>query len=156
MNLNATLFVQIVVFLIFAVFTAKVVWPPLVKVLDERSQRIADSLAAAEKSKQEVANVEAQVQAEIKKAREEGAKRILEAEQRANVVAADIKAKAEADAAKIIEQAKAEAKQEIFRAKEELRGQVAALAMKGAEQILKREISSANHADLLKQISNEL
>lgn len=156
MNLNATLFVQIVVFLIFAVFTAKVVWPPLVKVLDERSQRIADSLAAAEKSKQEVANVEAQVQAEIRKAREEGAKRILEAEQRANVVAADIKAKAEADAAKIIEQARAEAKQEIFRAKEELRGQVAALAMKGAEQILKREISSANHADLLKQISNEL
>lgn len=156
MNLNATLFVQIVVFLIFAVFTAKVVWPPLVKVLDERAQRIADSLAAAEKSKQEVANVEAQVQAEIRKAREEGAKRILEAEQRANVVAADIKAKAEADAAKIIEQARAEAKQEIFRAKEELRGQVAALAMKGAEQILKREISSANHADLLKQISNEL
>ena len=92
MNLNATLFVQIVVFLIFAIFTAKVVWPPLVKVLDERSQRIADSLAAAEKSKQEVANVEAQVQAEIRKAREEGAKRIAEAEQRAGVVAADIKA----------------------------------------------------------------
>lgn len=156
MNLNATLFVQIVVFLIFAIFTAKVVWPPLVKVLDERSQRIADSLAAAEKSKQEVANVEAQVQAEIKKAREEGAKRIAEAEQRAGVVAAEIKARAEEEAAKIIEQAKTEAKQEVFRAKEELRAQVAALAMKGAEQILKREISSANHADLLNQISNEL
>ena len=70
MNLNATLFVQIVVFLVFAIFPAKVVWPPLVKVLDERSQRIADSLAAAEKSKQEVASVEQHVQAEIKKADE--------------------------------------------------------------------------------------
>lgn len=89
MNLNATLFVQIVVFLVFAIFTAKVVWPPLVKVLDERSQRIADSLAAAEKSKQEVASVEQHVQAEIKKAREEGQKRIAEAEQRAQIVAAE-------------------------------------------------------------------
>ena len=150
MNLNATLFVQIVVFLVFAIFTAKVVWPPLVKVLDERSQRIADSLAAAEKSKQEVASVEQHVQAEIKKAREEGQKRIAEAEQRAQIVAAEIKQNAEQQASKIIQQAKIEAQQE------ELRADVAALAMKGAEQILKREINSATYADLLKQISNEL
>ena len=156
MNLNATLFVQIVVFLVFAIFTAKVVWPPLVKVLDERSQRIADSLAAAEKSKPEVASVEQHVQAEIKKAREEGQKRIAEAEQRAQIVAAEIKQNAEQQASKIIQQAKIEAQQEVLRAKEELRADVAALAMKGAEQILKREINSATYADLLKQISNEL
>lgn len=156
MNLNATLFVQFVVFLVLAGFTAKFVWPPLMKALDERAQKIADGLAAAERSKEEMAAVEKRVQIQMAGARDEAQKRISEAEGNALRIADDIKRTAEAQAAQIIEQAKAEAEQQMIRARETLRADVAALAVKGAEQILKREVDAVAHADLLKQLAVEL
>lgn len=156
MNLNATLFVQFVVFLVLAGFTAKFVWPPLMKALDERAQKIADGLAAAERSKEEMAAVEKRVQVQMAGARDEAQKRISEAEGNAQRIAEEIKRTAEAQAAQIVEQAKAEAEQQMIRARETLRAEVAALAVKGAEQILKREVDAAAHADLLKQLAVEL
>ncbi len=156
MNLNATLFVQFVVFLVLAGFTAKFVWPPLMKALDERAQKIADGLAAAERSKEEMAAVEKRVQVQMAGARDEVQKRISEAETNAQKIADDIKQSAQAQATQIIEQAKAEAEQQMIRARETLRAEVATLAVKGAEQILKREVNAAAHADLLKQLAKEL
>ncbi len=156
MNLNATLFAQFVVFIVLAIFTAKVVWPPLVKVLDERAKRIQEGLTAADRSKQEMIAVQKHVQSEIAKAREEGQKRIQEAETRAQQIADDIKHDAENEAAEIIAQAKAQADLQIRQAREQLRAEVATLAVKGAEQILKREIDAQAHADLLNKISAEL
>lgn len=156
MNLNLTLFVQFVVFIILAIFTAKVVWPPLMKVIDERAQKIADGLAAADRSKEEMIAVEKRVQTQLASARDEGQKRINDAEQHAQKLAEEIKQTAQAQAARIIEQAKAEAEQQLVRAREALRADVAALAVKGAEQILKREVNASAHADLLKQLSVEL
>src|SRR5437763_1120451 len=88
--------------------------------------------------------------------RSEGAQRVADAEARAQLVADEIKANAQAEAARIVAQARAEAEQQVTKAREELRGQVAALAVKGAEQILKREINPQAHADLLAQLSTEL
>lgn len=156
MNLNATLFAQFVVFIVLAIFTAKVVWPPLVKVLDERAKRIQDGLTAADRSKQEMIAVQKHVQTEIAKAKEEGQKRVQEAETRAQQIADDIKNDAENEAAEIIAQAKAQADLQIRQAREQLRAEVAALAVKGAEQILKREIDAQAHADLLNKLSAEL
>ena len=156
MNLNATLFVQFVVFLVLAGFTAKFVWPPLMKALDDRAQKIADGLAAAERSKEEMAAVEKRVQAQMSSARDEAQKRISEAEGNAQKIAEEIKQNAQAQATQMIEQAKAEAEQQMIRAREALRGEVAALAVKGAEQILKREVNAAAHDDLLKQLAKEL
>lgn len=156
MNLNATLFVQFVVFLLLAAFTAKFVWPPLMKALDERAQKIADGLAAAERSKEEMAAVEKRVQVQMAGARDEAQRRINDAESNAQKIAEDIKQSAQAQATQIIEQAKAEAEQQTIRAREALRAEVAALAVKGAEQILKREVNAAAHADLLKQLAKEL
>jgi F-type H+-transporting ATPase subunit b len=155
-NLNATLFAQFVVFIILAVFTAKVVWPPLMKAIDERAQKIADGLAAADRSKQEMVAVERHVQVELAKAREEGQRRLTEAEGAANKLADDIRQSAETQAAQIIAQAKAEAEAEVLRMRESLRNDVAALAVKGAEQILKREVDASVHAALLKQLADEL
>ena len=151
MNLNATLFAQFVVFIILAIFTAKVVWPPLVKVLE-----IQEGLTAADRSKQEMIAVQKHVQTELAKAREEGQKRVQEAETRAQKIADDIKQDAESEAAAIIAQARAQADLQIKQAREELRAEVASLAVKGAEQILKREIDAKAHADLLNKISAEL
>jgi F-type H+-transporting ATPase subunit b len=150
------MFVQSIVFLILAWVVAKFVWPPVVGALDARAKKIAEGLAAADQGKQAMAAAEKRVQVELASARDEGAKRIADAEQRAQLVADEIKANAQAEAARIVAQAKAEAEQQVTKAREELRGQVATLAVKGAEQILKREINPQAHADLLAQLSTEL
>ena len=156
MNLNATLFAQLVVFLILAIFTAKVVWPPIVKALDERATKIQEGLTAADRSKQEMIAVQQHVKAEIAKAKEEGAKRVQDAEARAQKVAEDIRSNAETQAADILAQARAQADLQIRQAREQLRAEVASLAVKGAEQILKREINADAHAELLNKLSAEL
>ena len=156
MNLNATLAAQFVVFFILAMFTMKFVWPPLMKALDDRAQKIADGLAAADRGKAEMAAAEKRVQAELSGARDEGQKRIGEAEKRAQGIIDDAKKTASEEAARIIAAAHDDAQQQVTRAREELRGQVATLAVKGAEQILKREVNAAAHADLLTQLQTEL
>ena len=156
MNLNATLFAQFVVFFILAGFTMKFVWPPLMKALDERAEKIANGLAAADRGKAEMAAAAKTVQAELASARDEGQKRIADAEKRAQMIGDEIKANAQAEANRILSQAKADAEQQVTKAREELRSQVAALAVKGAEQILKREVNAAAHADLLSQLAVEL
>ncbi|OON59428.1 F0F1 ATP synthase subunit B [Massilia sp. KIM] len=156
MNLNATMFAQLVVFLILAFFTMKFVWPPLMKALDERAERIANGLAAADRGKADLAAAEKRVQTELASARDEVQKRIADAEKRAAAIIDEAKRTASEEAARIVANAKAEAEQQVTRAREELRGQVATLAVQGAEQILKREVNAAAHADLLSQLSTEL
>ena len=156
MNLNATLFVQFVVFFILAGFTMKFVWPPLMKALDERAERIANGLAAADRGKADLAAAEKRVQVELSGARDEVQKRIVEADKRAAQIIDAAKLTAAEEAARIVAAARADAEQQVTRAREELRGQVAALAVQGAEQILKREVNAAAHADLLAKLSTEL
>ncbi|WP_020200458.1 MULTISPECIES: F0F1 ATP synthase subunit B [Cupriavidus] len=156
MNLNATFLAQMVVFFILWWVVAKFIWPPLVKALDERAKKIADGLAAAEKGKAELELANKRVDQALAEARTEGAQRVADAEKRAQLTADEIKHNAQAEAARIIAQAKAEAEQQVTRAREQLRDQVAVLAVKGAEQILKREVNAQVHADLLNQLKAEL
>ena len=146
------MFVQAIVFLILAFSIAKFVWPPMMAALDARAKKIADGLAAADQGKQAMAAAQKTVQAELATARDEGQKRIADAEKRGNALVEEAKA----EAARIIAQAKADAEQQVTKAREELRAQVAGLAVKGAEQILKREVNAAAHADLLSQLATEL
>lgn len=156
MNINSTLFVQFVVFFILAMFTMKFVWPPLMKALDERAAKIASGLAAADRGKADLAAAEKRVQTELAGARDEVQKRITDAEKRAAVIIEEAKRTAADEGARIVAAAKADAEQQVNSAREALRGQVAALAVAGAEQILKREVNAAAHADLLSQLSTEL
>lgn len=156
MNLNATLIVQFVVFFILVFVTMKFVWPPVMKALDERAERIANGLAAADRGKAQLIEAQKQVAAELATTRDESTKRIADAEKRASAIIEEAKQQAAVEAARIVEGAKADAEQQVTRAREELRGQVAALAVKGAEQILKREVNASAHADLLSQLATEL
>ncbi|ANH31320.1 F0F1 ATP synthase subunit B [Ralstonia pseudosolanacearum] len=156
MNLNATLVAQMVVFFILWWVVAKFIWPPLVKALDERAKKIADGLAAADKGKAELELANKRVEQALTEARTEGAQRIADAEKRAQMTADEIKQNAQAEAARIVAQAKAEAEQQAVRVRESLRDQVAVLAVKGVEQILKREVNAQVHADLLTQLKAEL
>lgn len=156
MNLNATLFAQLVVFFILAWFTMKFVWPPIMKALDERAQKIADGLAAADKAKSDLAHAEKKAADELRKARESAAEFRTGAEKQA----ATLLEEARAEAAKIIaaarEAAEGEAAAAAQRAKEALREHVAQLAVAGAEKILRKEINAQAHADLLAQLKAEL
>ena len=156
MNLNATLFAQAIVFAILVWFTMKFVWPPIAKALDERAQKISEGLAAAEKAKVELAVANKRVEEELSKSRNESAARLADAERRAQQIIEDAKARANEEAAKIVAAAKADAEQQMFQAREALREQVANLAVKGAEQILQREVNAGVHAELLSRLKTEL
>jgi len=156
MNLNATLIAQIVVFMILWWFTMKFGWPPITKALDERASKIADGLAAADKAKLELANANKSVQEQLAQSRDEIAQRLADAEKRAAAIVEEAKQRASQEAAKIVSDAKAEADQLAVQAREALREQVAGLAVKGAEQILRREVSAEVHADLLSRLKSEL
>ena len=156
MNINATLFLQAIVFAILVWFTMKFVWPPITKALDERALKIADGLAAADKAKSELSTANKRVEEELSKSRADTATRLADAERRGQAIVAEAKAKATEEANKIIAAAQAEAHQQMTKAREALRDQVAALAVKGAEQILRKEVNAGVHADLLGRLKTEL
>lgn len=156
MSLNATLFAQLVVFFILAWFTMKFVWPPITKALDERASKIADGLAAADRAKTELASANKRVEEQLASVRDENAHRLADAEKRALAIVEDAKKRATEEGSKIVAAAKSEAEQQLVQARESLREQVAALAVKGAEQILKREVNAGVHAELLSRLKTEL
>jgi len=156
MNLNQTMLYQAGVFFILALFTMKFVWPPLIGAIDARMKKIADGLAAADKGQAAMKEAEKKIQLELAGAREEGAKHVASAEKRALLILEEAKKTASEEAARIIAAAKADAEQQVNKAREELRSEVASLAVRGAEQILKREINAEGHADLLNQLKTEL
>ncbi|MBJ7380129.1 MAG: F0F1 ATP synthase subunit B [Polynucleobacter sp.] len=156
MNLNATLLAQILVFFILALFTMRFIWPPLIKALDERASKIADGLAAAERGKADLESATKHAEQALSEARNEGVRRVAEAEKRAQLSAEEIRANAQAEAARIIAQAKDDANRQVIQARDALRQEVAKLAVKGAEQILRREIDVKAHSSLLDQLKAEL
>lgn len=156
MNINATLFLQAIVFAILVWFTMRYVWPPLAKALDERAAKITAGLSAADKAKAELAAAQQQVSKQLSAARDDAAKRLADAERMAQSMIEEAKSRASEEAAKIVANAKAEALQESSKARDALRAQVAQLAVKGAEQILKREVNAGVHADLLERLQTEL
>ena len=156
MSLNATLFAQMAVFFILAWFTMKFVWPPITKALDERAQKIAEGLAAADKAKSELTTANRRVEEQLALARTDATQRLADAERLAQSMVEEAKSRASEEGAKIIAAARTEAEQEVVKARETLRDQVAALAVAGAEQILRREVNAGVHADLLGRLKAEL
>ena len=143
-------------FFILAWFTMTFVWPPITAALDERAQKIKSGLDAADNAKLELAAANKRVESELAASRGDAAARLADAERRAQVMVEEAKARASDEGAKIVAAAKAEAEAQSVQVREALREQVAALAVKGAEQILRREVNATVHADLLGQLKKEL
>lgn len=156
MTINATLIAQMIVFLILIWFTMKFIWPPLTKAMDDRARRIAEGLSAAEKARKELADADVRVADEIKKARSEAVSIIDRAHQQANQIVDKAKQDAIVEATRQKATAAADIESMTHRAREELRGQVASLAVSGAEKILKREIDASAHKALLDQLVAEM
>jgi F-type H+-transporting ATPase subunit b len=155
-NINATLIGHAIWFAIFIWLTMKYIWPPLQKAMHDRQKQIADGLAAAERGKQELANSSKKADEAVAAARVRATEILAGAEKRAAEIVDEAKGQAKAEGDRIITAAKAEVEQEVSRAKESLRDQVAALAVAGAEKILRREVDAKAHAELLGQLKREL
>jgi len=155
-SINATLIIQMIVFAILVWFTMKFVWPPITAALDERARKVADGLSAADKAKADLAAANQRVEQQLAAARDDAAKRLADAERLGQQMIEEAKGRASDEAAKIVAAAKAEAEQESIKAREVLREQVAGLAVKGAEAILRREVDANVHAELLGRLKTEL
>jgi F-type H+-transporting ATPase subunit b len=153
---NLTLVIQGLAFFAVAWLVMKFIWPPIIAAMEERQQKIAEGLAAADRSKKDLAMAEEKVAEVIREAR---------------VKAAEIVSAAEVRRAQIIDLAKEEAIEEGNRqkaaalaeiasagnrAREDLRKQVSALAVAGAEKLIRREIDSNAHKALLDELAAEI
>lgn len=156
MNLNVTMVAQAVTFFVFIWFCAKFIWPPLTKAMAERQKQVADGLAAGEEGRQSLVRSAKQADEDIGKARARAGEIVAQAEKRASQMIEEAKSSAREEGNREKTAAKAEIEQEVSRAKEALRSQVAALAVAGAEKILRREVDAKAHADLLQAVQAEL
>ena len=156
MNLNATLFAQALVFFLFIYVTVKYIWPLMQEQIDLRQKTIADGLAAAEQGRKSLETSTRQAEESVKQGRDRAAEIVAQAEKRAAQVIEEARATAKAEGDREKAAAKADIQQEASRAREQLREQVAALAVAGAEKILRREVDAKAHADLLDGIKKQL
>ncbi len=156
MNFNATLIGQSITFIFFVWFCMKLVWPPIMRALEARKKQIADGLAAADRGKHELELASRRAGDNLRDAKAQAAEVIAQAEKRAAQIVEEAKTAAQEEGERQLAAAQADIDQEANRARESLREQVAALAVAGAEKILRREVNPQTHAELLGQLKAEL
>ena len=156
MNLNLTLFAQAATFALFIWFTVKFVWPPLLRAIEARQKTIADGLAEAERGRSSLADAQKQTDILLKEARARAQEIVVSAEKAASQRIEESKSQAKTEGERLVTAAHAQIQQEVQSAKQQLREQVAQLVVSGAEKILRREVDSKAHADMLNQLKAQL
>ena len=156
MNLNLTLIAQAITFTVFIWATVKFIWPYMLRAIETRQKTIADGLAAAEEGRRSLEVSSKRADEELRRARERAAELLSQADKRAAQMIEEAKNAAKEEGAREKAAAKAEIQQELTRAREQLRDHVAALAVAGAEKILRREVDARAHGELLDSIKKQL
>jgi F-type H+-transporting ATPase subunit b len=156
MNLNFTLFAQAAAFILLIVFTMRVVWPPLLRAIESRQKTIADGLAEAERGRSALTDAQKEKEAILREARNRAQEIVALAEKAASQRVEESKSQAKSEGERLLASANAQIQQEVQSAKQQLREQVAALAVSGAEKILRREVDAKAHADMLNQLKAQL
>ena len=156
MNLNATLFIQTIVFVILGWITMRYIWPPLTQAIEGRQRKIAEGLVSAEKAEKSLAEAKASATDIIKEARVQANKIVEQANRRSSEVVEEARGTAIAEGQRLLADARNEVTLESNRAREQLRREVALIAVAGAAKLLGREIDARAHADLLEQLALEI
>ncbi len=151
-----TLIGETIAMIVFVWFTMKFIWPPLMRAIEARQVEIADGLAAAERGRSSLTEARGEADKIIAAAREQARSIIDQANSRASDIVEGARTEGETEKRRQLESAQSEIEVEINRAREDLRGQVAQIAMAGAERVLGREIDSAKHRELLERLVQEL
>jgi F-type H+-transporting ATPase subunit b len=155
-NINLTLIGQMIAFVCFVLFCMKYVWPPILAAMAEREKKIAEGLAAADRASRDLELAQEKAVERLKEAKHEAAGIIDAANKRSAQLVEEAKQTAGVEAERVKVAAQAEIEQETNRAREQLRGQVAALALAGAEKVLGAEIDRKAHAALVDKLAAEL
>jgi len=155
-DINLTLIGQAIAMAVFVWFCMKYVWPFIVQAIEERQAHIADGLAAADKGARSLEEAQVRINAMIEDARAQARGILDQAQARGNGIIEEARAAADQERERIIQAAEAEVDQQVNRARDELRGQVAAIAVAGAEKILAREIDPGTHQDLLTRLAAQI
>lgn len=156
MDVNATLIVQMLVFVAFIWVTMRFVWPPMTKALEARRKKIADGLAAAEEGQKALEVAEGKVREQLAEAKAQVSHMIEQANHRANHIVEEAYNKAREEADRVLALAKNEVAQEYNAAREKLLKQVSAIAVAGAEKILQREVDKASNDRLVDELVSEM
>lgn len=156
MNINLTLIVQMLVFILLIWFTMKFVWPMILGPMEERSKKIAQGLAAADKGQQALTHAKEQADAIVREARERAVQIVEQAQHRASELVEEAKGLASSDAKRIKAQAEEQVVLESSRAREALRREVAQIAVQAASKLLEREIDPKSHADLISKLATRI
>lgn len=156
MNITATLFGQMLFFVVFVWFTMKFVWPHITAAMAERQKKIAEGLSAADRAAKDLELAQEKAADNLREAKDQAAQIIAQANKRAAEIIDEAKVQARAEGDRLIVAAKAEVDQETHRAREQLRKQVSALAMAGAEKVLAKSIDAQAHGELLDKLAAEL
>ncbi len=153
MNINATLLAQVLVFAALVWFTMKFIWPQVIDAIDKRNKEIADGLEAAERGRSELGAAQERIEKLVGEARGQASEIIDQANGRATRIVEEAREEGERERQRLVAAAHSEIERETSQARDELRGQVAALAIAGAEKILLREIDPSAHSEMLKRFS---
>jgi F-type H+-transporting ATPase subunit b len=156
MNINLTLFMQMIAFGVFVWFCMKYVWPPIVNALAERKTKIAEGLAAAERGHHEQELGQKRAKEIMHEAKQQAAEIVSQAQRRAADIVEEAKGDARSEGERLVAAAKAEIEQETNRAREELREKVAELAVAAAGKILEKEIDAAAHKSLVDSFAKQI
>ncbi len=156
MNINATLILQSIAMMIFVWFCMKFLWPPLIKAMDERREKIAEGLAASDRAEKELEAAKVTVDQQINEARDKAGEIVDQANQRHSQILDQAKDDATAERGRQVTAAEAEIVQAANQAREELRSSVASLAVLGASQILEKEVDENTHRELLDKLITEI
>ena len=156
MNINLTLIVQMIVFILLIWFVMKFVWPMILGPMNERESRIAKGLAAAEEGEKELSEARGKADGIIREARERANQIIDQAQHRANDLVEQAKGTASSEGARIVAAAHQQIELDTTRAKESLRREVAGIAVGAASKLLGREIDARTHADLLDKLAAQI
>jgi F-type H+-transporting ATPase subunit b len=156
MDINATLLGQAITFAILVWFTMRFVWPPLTQAMAERTKKIADGLAAAEKGRHDLEVAENRAKAVLREGHQKAQEAVAYAQKRADEMVEEAKANARVEAERIIASAQDQIAQEIQQARDALQREVGRLALAGAEQVLLREVDAVAHKAFLDKLAARL
>ena len=156
MDINLTLIIQSLAFFAVAWLVMKFGWPNIMTAIEERQAKIADGLAAADRSKKDLAQAEEKVNVVLREARAKANEIIAQAEARRLQIIDAAKDEAVTEAQRVKAAAEAEIEQSANKVREDLRKQVSVLAMAGAEKLIRREIDGNAHKALLDELAAEI
>lgn len=143
----------LIAFIFVLVILRKAAWKPILKTLNERETGIAESIAAAERVKKEMGQMQAENEKLMAQAREERSQMLKEAKETKDRIVTEAKDQAKAEANKIIADATLQIQQQKMAAMTEVKNEIGNLAVEVAEKIIRKQLSSAdaqnNYASLL-------